>query len=118
VLEPSRTATYVKYPYQEYPHRQSDWPHRVIRTLGLSVPVSSYSSVTVFFRSLPVYLETDVSVVVPHNLLKTTFDLLVFIQLGNNITPRSKYYAIKTVWFREGIIARGIKVVAIETRLQ
>jgi len=23
VLEPSRTATYVKYPYLEYPHRQS-----------------------------------------------------------------------------------------------
>ena len=30
----------------------------------------------------------------------------------------SKYYAIKTVWFREGIIAKGVKVVAIETRLQ
>ena len=24
MLEPSRTATYVKYPYLEYPHRQSD----------------------------------------------------------------------------------------------
>ena len=24
LLEPSRTATSVKYPYLEYPHRQSD----------------------------------------------------------------------------------------------
>jgi hypothetical protein len=30
-------------------------------------------------------------------------------------TPRSKYYAIKTVWFREEIVKRGIKLVKIET---
>ena len=33
-------------------------------------------------------------------------------------TPRSKHYAIKTVWFRENIITRKIKVMAIKTRLQ
>jgi hypothetical protein len=30
-------------------------------------------------------------------------------------TPRSKYYAIKTVWFREEIQKRGIKLLKIET---
>jgi hypothetical protein len=30
-------------------------------------------------------------------------------------TPRSKYYAIKTVWFREEIQKRGIKLFKIET---
>lgn len=30
-------------------------------------------------------------------------------------TPRSKYYAIKTVWFREEIVKRGIKLVKIDT---
>ena len=30
-------------------------------------------------------------------------------------TPRSKYYAIKTVWFREEIIRRGIKLLKIDT---
>ena len=44
--------------------------------------------------------------------------LVLATTLPPQFTPRSKYYAIKTVWFREGIIARGIKVVAIETRLQ
>jgi hypothetical protein len=33
-------------------------------------------------------------------------------------TPRSKHYAIKTIWFREKIIEKKIKVVPIETRLQ
>ena len=33
-------------------------------------------------------------------------------------TPRSKHYAIKTIWFREQIIEKKIKVVPIETRLQ
>jgi hypothetical protein len=44
--------------------------------------------------------------------------LVLATTLPPQFTPRSKYYAIKTVWFREGIIAKGIKVVAIETRLQ
>jgi hypothetical protein len=30
-------------------------------------------------------------------------------------TPRSKYYAIKTVWFREEILKRGVKLFKIET---
>ena len=30
-------------------------------------------------------------------------------------TPRSKYYAIKTVWFREEIICQGIKLLKIDT---
>lgn len=30
-------------------------------------------------------------------------------------TPRSKYYAIKTVWFREEIQKRGVKLFKIET---
>jgi hypothetical protein len=33
-------------------------------------------------------------------------------------TPRSKYYAIKTVWFREEIQKRGIKLFKIETAEQ
>jgi hypothetical protein len=33
-------------------------------------------------------------------------------------TPRSKHYAIKTIWFHEKIIEKKIKVVPIETRLQ
>jgi hypothetical protein len=30
-------------------------------------------------------------------------------------TPRSKYYAIEVVWFREEIVKRGIKLLKIET---
>ncbi len=33
-------------------------------------------------------------------------------------TPRSKHYAIKTIWFCEKIIEKKIKVLPIETRLQ
>ncbi len=33
-------------------------------------------------------------------------------------TPRSKHYAIKTNWFREQIITRGIEVVKIDTKDQ
>ena len=33
-------------------------------------------------------------------------------------TPRSKYYAIKTVWFREEINKRGIKLFKIDTKEQ
>ena len=44
--------------------------------------------------------------------------LILANTLPPQFTPRSKYYAIKTVWFREGILIRKIKVLAIETRLQ
>ncbi len=30
-------------------------------------------------------------------------------------TPRSKYYAIKTVWFREEIQKRGVKLIKIDS---
>ena len=35
--------------------------------------------------------------------------------LPPQFTPRSKYYAIKTVWFREEIHKRGVKLLKIET---
>lgn len=35
--------------------------------------------------------------------------------LPPQFTPRSKHYAIKTVWFREQIVRRGIKLLKIET---
>ena len=35
--------------------------------------------------------------------------------LPPQFTPRSKYYAIKTVWFREEIMKRGVKLFKIET---
>ena len=39
--------------------------------------------------------------------------------LGNTLppqyTPRSKHYHIKTVWFREEIVKRGIKLIKIDT---
>ena len=44
--------------------------------------------------------------------------LILATTLPPQFTPRSKHYAIKTVWWRENIIARKIKVMAIETRLQ
>ncbi len=33
-------------------------------------------------------------------------------------TPRSKYYATKTIWFWEEILKRGIKLLKIETSEQ
>ena len=33
-------------------------------------------------------------------------------------TPRSKHYAIKTIWFCEQIIEKKLKVIPIEMRLQ
>ena len=33
-------------------------------------------------------------------------------------TPRSKYYAIKTVWFREEIQKRGVKLIKIDSMEQ
>jgi hypothetical protein len=38
--------------------------------------------------------------------------------LPPQFTPRSKYYATKTIWFREEIHKRGIKLVKIETSEQ
>ena len=38
--------------------------------------------------------------------------------LPPQVTPRSKYYAIKTIWFREEIHKRGIKVLKIDTKEQ
>jgi hypothetical protein len=35
--------------------------------------------------------------------------------LPPQFTPRSKYYATKTIWFREEINRRGIKLLKIET---
>jgi len=38
--------------------------------------------------------------------------------LPPQFTPRSKYYAIKTIWFREEIHKRGIKLLKIDTKEQ
>ena len=41
--------------------------------------------------------------------------LILAETLPPQFTPRSKHYAIKTVWFREQIVMRGIKLVKIDT---
>ena len=41
--------------------------------------------------------------------------LILAETLPPQYTPRSKHYAIKTVWFREGIVKRGIKLLKIST---
>ena len=41
--------------------------------------------------------------------------LILAETLPPQYTPRSKHYAIKTVWFREAIVKRGIKLVKIDT---
>ena len=41
--------------------------------------------------------------------------LILAETLPPQYTPRSKHYAIKTVWFREAIVKRGIKFVKIDT---
>ena len=38
--------------------------------------------------------------------------------LPPQFTPRSKYYATKTIWFREEINKRGIKLLKIDTTEQ
>lgn len=38
--------------------------------------------------------------------------------LPPQFTPRSKHYATKTIWFREEIVKRKIKLVKIETSEQ
>jgi hypothetical protein len=41
--------------------------------------------------------------------------LILAETLPPQYTPRSKHYAIKTVWFREAIVKRGIKLLKIAT---
>jgi hypothetical protein len=44
--------------------------------------------------------------------------LIVATTPSPQFTPRSKHYAIKTIWFLKKIIEKKIKVVSIETRLR
>ena len=44
--------------------------------------------------------------------------LVLADMLPPQFTPRSKYYAIKTIWFRKQIHTRGIKLIKIETQEQ
>jgi len=44
--------------------------------------------------------------------------LVLAEMLPPQFTPRSKYYAIKTIWFCEQIHTQGIKLVKIETTEQ
>ncbi len=41
--------------------------------------------------------------------------LVLAEMLPSQFTPRCKYYATKTIWFREEIYKRGIKLKKIET---
>ncbi len=41
--------------------------------------------------------------------------LILAETLPPQFTPRSKHYAIMTVWFRDQIVKRGIKLLKIET---
>ena len=41
--------------------------------------------------------------------------LILAETLPPQFTPRSKHYAIKTIWFREEIVKRGVKLVKIDT---
>ena len=41
--------------------------------------------------------------------------LILAQKLPPEYTPRSKYYHIKTIWFREEVVKRGIKLLKIET---
>lgn len=41
--------------------------------------------------------------------------LILAETLPPQFTPRSKHYAIKTIWFREEIVKRGIKLLKIDT---
>ena len=44
--------------------------------------------------------------------------LILAETLPPQYTPRSKHYEIKTVWFREAIVKRGIKLLKIATTKQ
>ena len=41
--------------------------------------------------------------------------LILAETLPPQFTPRSKHYALKTIWFREEIVKRGIKLFKIST---
>ena len=41
--------------------------------------------------------------------------LILAETLPPQFTPHSKFYAIKTIWFREQIVLRGIKLLKIDT---
>ena len=41
--------------------------------------------------------------------------LILAKDLPTQFTPRSKYYAYKTIWFSEDIKERGIKLLKIDT---
>ena len=41
--------------------------------------------------------------------------LILAETLPPQFTPRSKFYALKTIWFREQIVLRGIKLFKIDT---
>ena len=44
--------------------------------------------------------------------------LILAETLPPQFTPRSKHYALKTIWFREEIVKRGIKLLKISTMEQ
>ena len=44
-----------------------------------------------------------------------TVALILAETLPPQLMPRSKFYALKTIWFQEKIILRGIKLFKIET---
>ncbi|EJK72543.1 hypothetical protein THAOC_05917 [Thalassiosira oceanica] len=44
--------------------------------------------------------------------------LILAKTLPPGFTPRSKHYAVKTIWFREQIVRRGIKLCKIDTKEQ
>ena len=44
--------------------------------------------------------------------------LILAKTLPPGFTPRSKHYAVKTIWFREQIVQRGIKLCKIDTKEQ
>ena len=44
--------------------------------------------------------------------------LVIAETLPPQFTPRSKHYVIKTIWFREQIVLKGIRLVKIDTMEQ
>jgi hypothetical protein len=61
-------------------------------------------------------LETEDLVLMHVSIHEDNARALVLVKtIPPEFTPRSKYYAVKTVWFREEIQKRGIKLLKIET---
>jgi len=61
-------------------------------------------------------LETDDMATMHVSIHEDNAGALVLAEtLPPQFTPRSKYYAIKTVWFREEIHKRGVKLLKIDT---